>query len=92
MAQRSPKTNWVIHADSITKMEENLFLSNFGVLQKVGLHSPNVEHQIHHTVVFISYYEHSEGEDGPISIRKRMAVFFYFSFFSLCSNCFLTFS
>jgi hypothetical protein len=60
MAQRSSKNNWVIHADSISKHEEEYFLSNFGELNGVGLHTPNVENKIHHAVVSISYYEHSE--------------------------------
>ncbi len=70
MAQRSAKTNWVIHADNVTKSKENFYLSNFGELQKDGLHKPIVEHQIVHAVVSISYYEHSEREGGSISISK----------------------
>jgi hypothetical protein len=75
MAQRSAKTNWAIQADNVTRAEERAFLSNFGELQKTEQHTPNEEHNIHHSVVsIISYYEHSEREGSSFTIRKCVAV------------------
>jgi hypothetical protein len=80
MAQRSTKTNWAIQADNVARVEEKAFLSNFGELQKTGLHTPNEENIIHHAVVSISYFEHSEGEGSSFTIRKYMAVCFLILF------------
>jgi hypothetical protein len=80
MTQRSAKTNWTIHTDNVTKAEENAFQSNFGEMQKTGKYTPNEEHIIHHAVVPISNYEHSEGEGSSFTIKKCMAVCLLFPY------------
>ena len=74
MAQKGSKINWVIHADGVSKHEEEFFLSKFGELNEDRLHTPNVENQIHYALVSISYYEHGEEEGSSITIRKRITV------------------
>jgi hypothetical protein len=43
---KNTKINWAIQADNVTIVEEKAFLSNFGELQKTGLHTPNKENNI----------------------------------------------
>jgi hypothetical protein len=49
-------------------------------MQKTRKNTPNKEYNIHHTVVSISYYEHSKGEGSSFTIRKCMVVCLLFPY------------
>ena len=68
------KSNWLIYAENIKKIEEQAFLSNFGEVKGKSLNQPNKKNEILYAVVSISYYEHLEGDGSSFSIRKCMMV------------------
>ena len=75
----SQKSNWLIYAENIKKIEEQAFLSMFGEVKGNGLNKPNKKNGILYACVSISYYEHLEGDGSSFSLRKRMMVSFIFS-------------